>query len=175
MFLDKTSKSLSFENIKNEAKINDDDKDSIETLDANLSALKELENNENPAIDEVDKPKDEIELDNKDNKSCNDLNQIEDSYENICAQSFKLPKGEEHQEIRNQSKKLRDMMLEPPAIRPVLMKMSSIDLQKTKTVLLQNKDDVNGIENNPTSLNVEPFETVEFKIQVSPSPSPKFQ
>ena len=39
----------------------------------------------------------------------------------------------------------------------------------------RNKDDANGREINATSLKVEHFEAVEFTIQVSPSPSPKFK
>ena len=156
-----------------ESKTNDDDKDSIETLEANSGAIKEVETKENQAIDEVDNSEGET-----DGNSSNDLVQMKDSNENITdtvsSRSSTLPRSEDHKEISNQSQKLRDM-LETPAKRPVLMKTNSVDLQIPKTVLIQNKDDANGREINATSLKVEHFEAVEFTIQVSPSPSPKFK
>ena len=61
-----------------ESKTIDDDKDSIETLEANSGAIKEVETKENQAIDEVDNSEGETDGD-----SSNDLVQMRDSNENI--------------------------------------------------------------------------------------------
>jgi len=92
--------------------------------------------------------------------------------------------SDDHKEIMNKANTLRTLSKDdvskddksgsvktPEAgeKKTVLSRTSSIEIVKSKTLLLQKTEEV---KNEKSTLDVETFETVEFKVKVNPSPPP---